>query len=166
MWIKKPTYLAMLSFLMIGTQVNANNLSNFNEPNTHLLMTAFKNKSIHIVQLGDSHTAADIMTGTLRTQLQGQLGNGGMGWGMPMYFSGQRLDRYGYDNNSWEPISSRTQREQNYTLGGLIAVPKFNGATLTIKAKQSETPQKNYSEFKTARNGWPFLGAGCSRPSI
>jgi hypothetical protein len=92
-------------------------LTNFNDPNTNQLMTAFKNKSVHIVQFGDSHTAADVMTGTLRAQLQNRLGNGGMGWGMPMYFSGQRLVRYGYDNNGWEPISSRQQRDQNYTLG-------------------------------------------------
>ena len=79
-------------------------------------MTAFKNKSVHIVQFGDSHTAADVMTGTLRAQLQNRLKRWN-GVGMPMYFSGQRLARYGYDNNGWEPISSRQQRDQNYTLG-------------------------------------------------
>lgn len=135
MFIKKSIYLCMFCILTIESQAHASNLTNFNEPNTNLLMTAFKNKSVHIVQFGDSHTAADLMTGALRTKLQDQLGNGGMGWGMPMYFSGQRLDRYGYDNNGWQPISSRQQREQNYTLGGLIAVPKFNGASLTIKSK-------------------------------
>lgn len=155
MFVKKSIYLCVFCILTIESQAYASNLTNFNEPNTNLLMTAFKNKSVHIVQFGDSHTAADLMTGTLRTKLQDQLGNGGMGWGMPMYFSGQRLDRYGYDNNGWQPISSRQQRDQNYTLGGLIAVPKFNGASLTIKAKRSELPQKitvNLRQPKT--DGW------------
>ena len=158
MLIKKSVYLGMLCILTIGSQVYASNLTNFNEPNTNLLMTAFKNKSVHIVQFGDSHTAADVMTGTLRAQLQNRLGNGGMGWGMPMYFSGQRLVRYGYDNNGWEPISSRQQRDQNYTLGGLIATPKFNGATLTIKSKQSELPQKIMVNLRQSATDDKFLG--------
>lgn len=158
MLIKKSVYLGVFCILTIGSQVYASNLTNFNDPNTDQLITAFKNKSVHIVQFGDSHTAADVMTGTLRAQLQNRLGNGGMGWGMPMYFSGQRLVRYGYDNNGWEPISSRQQRDQNYTLGGLIATPKFNGATLTIKSKQSELSQKIKVNLRQAATDGKFLG--------
>ena len=158
MLIKKSVYLDVFCILTIGSPVYASNLTNFNDPNTDQLITAFKNKSVHIVQFGDSHTAADVMTGTLRTQLQNRLGNGGMGWGMPMYFSGQRLVRYGYDNNGWEPISSRQQRDQNYTLGGLIATPKFNGATLTIKSKQSEISQKIKVNLRQAATDGKFLG--------
>lgn len=158
MLIKKSVYLGIFCILTMGSQVYASNLTNFNDPNTDQLMTAFKNKSVHIVQFGDSHTAADVMTGTLRTQLQNKLGNGGMGWGMPMYFSGQRLVRYGYDNNGWQPISSRQQRDHNYTLGGLIAVPKFNGATLTIKSKQSELSQKIKVNLRQAATDGKFLG--------
>lgn len=158
MLIKKSVYLGVFCILTIGSPVYASNLTNFNDPNTDQLISAFKNKSVHIVQFGDSHTAADVMTGTLRTQLQSWLGNGGMGWGMPMYFSGQRLVRYGYDNNGWEPISSRQQRDQNYTLGGLIATPKFNGATLTIKSKQSELSQKIKVNLRQAATDGKFLG--------
>ena len=158
MLIKKSVHLGVFCILTIGSPVYASNLTNFNDPNTDQLMTAFKNKSVHIVQFGDSHTAADVMTGTLRAQLQNRLGNGGMGWGMPMYFSGQRLVRYGYDNNGWEPISSRQQRDQNYTLGGLIATPKFNGATLTIKSKQSELSQKIKVNLRQAATDGKFLG--------
>ena len=158
MLIKKSVYLDVFCILTIGSPVCASNLTNFNDPNTDQLISAFKNKSVHIVQFGDSHTAADVMTGTLRSQLQNRLGNGGMGWGMPMYFSGQRLVRYGYDNNGWEPISSRQQRDQNYTLGGLIATPKFNGATLTIKSKQSEISQKIKVNLRQAATDGKFLG--------
>lgn len=141
--MKKLKGLTSLSLLLlfVGQDTFAARLSNFNEPNSQKLIQAIQAKKLHVVQLGDSHTAADEMTNTVRVQLQNTLGNGGMGWGMPMYFTGQRLVRYGYDNNGWQAISSRTRSDENYSLGGLLAVPQFAGARLTIKAKQAESTQ-------------------------
>ena len=136
----------------------ANQLSNFNEPNTEKLKSAMQSRKLHVVQFGDSHTAADVFTGSLRTQLQNSLGDGGMGWGMPMYFAGHRLSLYGYDNSGWQPISSRTQHNENYSLGGLIAVPKFSGATLTIKAKQAEQPQSIVVSIRQGASDGAFSG--------
>ena len=135
---------------------SANELSNFNEPNVAKLNSAIQNRKVHIIQFGDSHTAADVMTGVMRTQLQSTLGNGGMGWGMPMYFAGQRLELYGYDNSGWQPISSRTNHNENYSLGGLLAVPKFSGATLTIKAKQSQAAQNMMVSLRQASSDGAF----------
>lgn len=117
-------------------------LTNFGEPNTAHLVRAMVNKSVHIVQLGDSHTAGDTMTDGLRQALQQAMGDGGMGWAMPMYFGGQRMARFGYDNTNFSPISSRGTFDENFSLGGMIAKPKSQGATLTIKPKQSESIQK------------------------
>lgn len=159
MKMKKTLSIAVLGLLLgCQTQIHANNLQNFNESNAQNLIKAFQNNSVHIIQLGDSHTAADHMTDALRTQLQSRLGNGGMGWGMPMYFAGQRLSRFGYDNQGWQPISSRTQRDENYSLGGLLAIPKFDGATLTIKAKQSEQAQKVTVTLRQAPQDGQFMG--------
>ena len=36
-------------------------------------------RPVHIVQIGDSHTAGDAITGALRDALQARLGNGGRG---------------------------------------------------------------------------------------
>lgn len=142
--MKNLSSLIPLSLLMLmcNSNLQASDLSNFNEPNSQKLLTALQEKQLHIIQLGDSHTAADEMTDNMRQQLQAALGNGGMGWGMPMYFTGNRLVRYGYDNSGWQPINSRTQPHENYSLGGLIAVPQYPGASLTIKAKRSEALQK------------------------
>ena len=160
MKIKKTLSIAVLSALLgCQTQLHANNLQNFNENNAQNLIRAFQNNSVHIIQLGDSHTAADHMTDALRTQLQNRLGNGGMGWGMPMYFAGQRLSRFGYDNQGWQPISSRSQRDENYTLGGLLATPQFDGATLTIKAKQNEQAQKITVSLRQASQDGAFIGS-------
>lgn len=139
--IKTTSLLGMSIFL--SSNLQASYLKNFNEPNTSQLTNAISSKQLHVVQLGDSHTAADEMTDALRSQLQSALGNGGLGWGMPMYFSGQRMALYGYDKSGWLPISSRSQRDHSYTLGGLIATPQHDGATLTIKPKRF-APQQDF----------------------
>lgn len=158
--MKNLKSLISLSVLAVtfNTSINASHLSNFNEPNSQKLITAIQDKKLHVVQLGDSHTAADEMTDNMRQQLQATLGNGGMGWGMPMYFTGNRLVRYGYDKNGWQPISSRTQQNENYSLGGLIAIPQYNGASLTIKAKRSEALQKFKVSIRQSANDEALIG--------
>lgn len=140
MILKKSAFLLWL--VTITPMAYAGYLTNYGEPNTAALVSAIANRSLHLVQLGDSHTAGDTMTGAARTRLQGVLGDGGMGWAMPMYFSGQRMARFGYDNNDFLPISSRSNTSENYTLGGMIAKPKTNGAMLRLKAKHAENAQK------------------------
>ncbi|KAA8733684.1 hypothetical protein F4V57_06400 [Acinetobacter qingfengensis] len=158
MKINTKLTLTALFIGIISHSTFANDLSNFNEPNTLHLIQALKNHQVHIVQFGDSHTAADVMTDALRVRLQQTLGNGGMGWGMPMYFTGQRLARYGYDNTGWLAVSSRSRQDENYTLGGFLAIPRYDGATLTIKAKQIEQPQKITVSLRQAVNDAAFTG--------
>lgn len=134
------------------------NLENFDEPNTARLLEAIQTRNLHVVQLGDSHTAADLLTHSLRTTLTQKLGDGGMGWSMPMFIPGQRLTKYGYDNTGWQPISSRTQHDGNYTLGGMLAVPKFSGASLTIKPRQDELPQTVLVSIRQGAHDQPLLG--------
>lgn len=141
--LKSVAGMAVLCSALASTSTQAGYLQNFNEPNSAQLVYALQNKNLHIVQLGDSHTAGDSLTDAMRTSLQQQLGNGGMGWAMPMYFSGQRLARFGYDNQNFQPISSRTNHQENYTLGGLIAKPLQQGATLTLKAKRGDEAEQN-----------------------
>jgi lysophospholipase L1-like esterase len=48
--------------------------------------------TVRILQFGDSHTAADLFTGELRTVLQTRFGNGGLGFQFPGHpFAGYRL---------------------------------------------------------------------------
>lgn len=136
----------------------ANYLTNFNEPNFYQLTQSIKNHQLHIVQLGDSHTAADSMTDALRQKLQASLGDGGMGWAMPMYFRGQRMAKFGYDNYQWTPISSRNQHNEDYTLGGLLAKPNFVGSSLTIKAKQPQPTQRIVVSIKQGVYDGDFIG--------
>ncbi len=48
--------------------------------------------TVRVLQFGDSHTAADMFTGAVRTQLQGRFGNGGLGFQYPGHpFAGYHL---------------------------------------------------------------------------
>lgn len=141
---------------MVSVSAHAN-LTNYGDPNTTNLTNAFAQNALHIVQIGDSHTAGDTMTDALRQRLQARMGDGGMGWAMPMYFSGQRMARFGYDNVDFTPISSRHELGENYTLGGMIAKPLWHGATLTLKAKQFEQPQKLYISLRQSAGDGRFI---------
>lgn len=147
----------LIATLMVGQGACAGFLTNYGDPNTAHLSQAIASRSVHIVQLGDSHTAGDRMTGAMRTKLQASLGDGGMGFAMPMYFSGQRMARFGYDNREFLPISSRTNEQENYTLGGMIAKPLVHGATLTLKAKHPESPQRLIMSIRQPRGSGRFV---------
>lgn len=158
MTLFNKTSPSILFLSCLSTFAHAN-LTNFGDPNTHALIQAMTNHSVHVVQLGDSHTAGDTMTDALRDRLQGVMGDGGMGWAMPMYFSGQRMARFSYDNVDFSPISSRTNQSISYTLGGLVATPKANGASLTLKPKKgSEPTQKIWVSIRQNPSDGRFTG--------
>jgi lysophospholipase L1-like esterase len=93
------------------------------------------------VQIGDSHTAGDFLTDQLRVRLQSRLGDGGVGWAMPMRVPGQRLARANYDVDGWKLISSRKDGPADYPFGGFMAQVASDHAVLTIKSKQGEPQQ-------------------------
>ena len=160
--------MAVLTVVSCAHLGQANSyLSNYNEPNTQKLIQAMQQKQLHMVQFGDSHTAADHFTHAVRTRLQATLGDGGMGWAMPMYFAGQRMSLFGYDNTGWQPISSRAQHEGHYTLGGLNAVPQYAGAKLTLKPKlnTAQAQQIRVSIRQGAQAG-AFIGIDAEGRSI
>lgn len=134
-----PRLLAFtMTYMLVTMPTQAE--STFTDPHTDHVVRAIHDKKINIVQLGDSHTAADFLTDAVRTPLQQQLGNGGPGWAMPAPFAGMRLARYSYQNNGWQTLSSRTQLNHDYTLGGLLAMPT-PGASLTIRTRLPENKQ-------------------------
>lgn len=152
--------LSLLSCLTIISTISLSTyaqLTNFGDPNTQTFIQSIKNRQLHILQLGDSHTAADHMTDGLRQILQQRLGNGGMGWGMPMYFSGQRMANISYDNQGFTGLSSRNETFANYTLGGFTATPKYDGASLMIKSKRGVTRQKVSLSIRQSPNDGRFI---------
>lgn len=135
-----PRLTALLTLLLPGTEVCAHALEDFGDGNAKRVLSVLqpgngKNAYLHLVQIGDSHTAGDYFTDRLRVRLQAQIGNGGIGWAMPMYVPGQRLARIGYDNVQFQLLSSRDGGQADYPFGGLIAMGNGVPATLTIKPK-------------------------------
>jgi lysophospholipase L1-like esterase len=58
----------------------------------HALETDPKSGVVRILQFGDSHTAADMFTGAMRTLFQNKFGDGGAGYSYPGYpFAGYRI---------------------------------------------------------------------------
>ncbi|MGH9595940.1 MAG: SGNH/GDSL hydrolase family protein [Edaphobacter sp.] len=58
----------------------------------HQLQTDPKGQLVRVIQFGDSHTAADIFSGALRSLFQGKFGDGGAGFSFPGYpFAGYRI---------------------------------------------------------------------------
>ncbi len=133
-------------------------LMNYGDPATSSLVQALNHGNVHIMQIGDSHTAGEVMTDAMRQSIQSKLGNGGTGYAMPMWFSGQRMALISYDNQNFTPISSRTDTSESYTLGGMIARPAATGATLTLKPKSSQTRQRFVVSIKQAPSDGGFMG--------
>ena len=58
----------------------------------HQLQSDPKGQLVRVIQFGDSHTAADIFSGVLRSLFQGKFGDGGAGFSYPGYpFAGYHI---------------------------------------------------------------------------
>ena len=95
-------------------------------------------QTVHIVQLGDSHTAADFFSGKLRERFQADYGNGGIGFIPPTNVAGQRIAHVQYqsDKKAWTLLSSRKDSDPDFPLGGFISEPQAKWAKLQL----SENP--------------------------
>ncbi|VEB63448.1 GDSL-like Lipase/Acylhydrolase [Providencia rustigianii] len=115
-------------------------LVNNGEPNLGLLASKLRQGSqqVHIVQIGDSHTAADFFSGELRTLFQQRYGDAGPGFVPPISVPGQRtatINRVS-DKADWTLASSRKDERFDYPLGGLIAEPHSNSSNVLLKPLQ------------------------------
>ncbi|MDC9583092.1 SGNH/GDSL hydrolase family protein [Xenorhabdus sp. PR6a] len=117
-------------------------LTNFGDPNFALLADKLRHSDIrqlHVVQLGDSHTAADFFTGKLRSLLQNHYGDAGPGFISPMSIPGQRnaLVQFAGDKTGWWLSSSRKDNRADYPLGGFIAIPEKANSSLQLNSSSA-----------------------------
>lgn len=92
---------------------------------------------VHVVQIGDSHTAGEVIPGTLRSRLQGRFGRGGRGYlapGVPFAGYAPRqvvVETEGWD---WTPRPARVGGYAGIERTGLFGGPARvgPGATLTL----------------------------------
>jgi lysophospholipase L1-like esterase len=93
---------------------------------------------VHIIQFGDSHTAADEWTGSLRDQFKERFGDGGSGFslvGSP--FRGyRRFDARGGGTLGWVPNGLRTGAGDGwYGLGGVAMNTTRPGQSVFLQAE-------------------------------
>lgn len=113
-------------------------LTDFGDPALPALAARLRSADqvTHIVQLGDSHTAADFFTGRLREALQGDYGDAGPGWLPPAWIRGQRsatLKPGEADSKHWQLTSSRLQEHADFPLGGFVLQALAAGSRIEVQ---------------------------------
>lgn len=93
-----------------------------------------ENVKFRILQIGDSHTAGDHFTDTLRRRLQEKWGDGGLGWVYPHTVSGQRNAQVLHGGSGWQLLSSRKDRAE-FPLGGILA-RSGSGGSITVSPRK------------------------------
>ncbi len=133
-------YLLLCNVFVVGSVAQAHELINYGQENQvwlnklHALARGEPVK-FRILQLGDSHTAADFFTNTARERLQNQFGSGGIGWVFPSSVRSQNDERVSYVvNGGWETLTSHRD-EGTFPFGGVIA-NATGDIPLTIRAKK------------------------------
>lgn len=148
------TFLLVLLFALSLTTISTHAVMiDFGDPNRQALTNAVQTGRLHLVQFGDSHTAGDYFTGAVRAFMHEKLGDGGLGYGMPMYVQGQRLESWGYDNQGF---ALATARNQDTGIGGVLALAK-TGASIGVRAKTGARRERISFEIKQAPNDAPLL---------
>lgn len=110
---------------------------------------------IAIVQLGDSHTAADLFSGELRTLLQARYGDGGIGLVPASPVPGIRNDRVivSSERRQWELVSARNQASDHFPLGGYLSLPQVERAGVKIQARDPDPRRYRISPlYQASRN--------------
>lgn len=125
--------------------VSRNDLTNYGDPNLSRLAHRLRDPSarIHIVQIGDSHTAADFFSGTLRDKFQAGYGDAGIGFVPPSIIAGQRTANFVFTEpkKQWSFLTSRKDDAPNFPLGGFIISPLTGHSTLTMKERNPTSNQ-------------------------
>lgn len=125
-----------IATLLCANLANSAPVENFGA-NLAPLQQAFANKKLHILQIGDSHTAGDYFTDQLRKRLQADIGDGGIGFAYPIDLKAQRTARHGYQTQTgdFSTYNSKSQKHGDYTLGGVSVMPNYANARLTLSSQ-------------------------------
>jgi lysophospholipase L1-like esterase len=105
-----------------------------------LVHGSFSGHRLTILQLGDSHTAADFFTGRVRERLQDIYGTGGAGYIVPgvphpgvrsALFKDEASDGWNYE------ALQKSSENQRFYLSGFNAVARHAGAVINLTARDA-----------------------------
>lgn len=139
----------------------SNLLTNFGDPNVKRLADKLHHSDTeltHILVTGDSHTAADFLSGQLRVMFQRHYGNGGPGFISPLAIPGNRYSNVRYSSaTGWRLENSRNTINSEFTLGGNIATPVSDTNLVRISATDGETELQAQALYLAADNASLWL---------
>lgn len=111
-------------------------------------LTKDKNKKFRIIQLGDSHTAADIFSHAARLRLQKKFGDGGIGLIAPVNIKGQQNVPVIQKSKNWLVLKNKSFQGDRVPLGGIMALSKKHNSTEIIPLSKNLLTQKVDVHFK------------------
>ncbi|PID66514.1 MAG: hypothetical protein CR975_02410 [Gammaproteobacteria bacterium] len=124
---------------------------------------------IRITQLGDSHSAADLFTGRLRTVLQQAYGDAGIGWLAPLAVRGQRHDKITYQTSDWNLLDSRRDKyDGGYPMGGYVAKAQSDEAAIQLKPRSPQSGRWRLNllvKDKHSEGKWKIIGYTVTLPT-
>lgn len=149
---KNETQSTFYSSIMT-TSTQAGVLYNYDRQGLNALKMAFNQtnqKQLHIVQLGDSHTAADVFTGQIRKILQKKYGDGGIGFIPAADIKGIRSDLVLLEssNKNWDVLTSRKEESTIFPLGGYQVNTKNKSGNILIKPRKTFSSNVNAYDAK------------------
>lgn len=103
-----------------------------NMPHLRQLLAASEQRAVHIMQLGDSHTAGAYFSDTLRESLQAVYGQGAPGCFAPLPVHGQRETRVRYLNKGWTLEQAHKLKDEALPFGGYLAQAQEAPASLQV----------------------------------
>ncbi len=116
-------------------------------------------ETTHIIVMGDSHTAADFLSGQLRSLYQRHYGNGGPGFVSPLRVPGNRYSHVNYSKaNGWQLETSRKTKDPAFTLGGNIATPTSVNNSERITISDGETELQARALYRSTGDAMLQLG--------
>ncbi|MDF0731358.1 SGNH/GDSL hydrolase family protein [Pseudomonas entomophila] len=120
---------------------------------------------VAIVQLGDSHTAADLFSGELRRLLQARYGDGGIGLLPATAVPGTRNDRVIIDSDrrQWQLVSARNQQSSQFPLGGYLSLPLVDRPSVALRPRDPDAQRYRVSALYQASRNSTLVAAGTQR---
>jgi lysophospholipase L1-like esterase len=124
-----------------------------------LLQAGQSQQMVRIVQLGDSHTAGDFLSGDLRDRFQDQFGNAGIGARVPGYaYPGLRQKDYTVTQEGyWTFHNSLTDPGfGDYGISGFTAVSREPGSRMSLTPVSAQGFDYGFVDFVRQPQGGSF----------
>lgn len=112
---------------------------------------------VRILQIGDSHTANDALSGRLREQLQARFGAAGRGWlpaGVPYKYYRPQL--VSVSESGWDHLKPKDHGDLAFGLDAVAAQGTARDAAMTLQSTEPNGFDRLAVEYLTQPNGAAF----------